>query len=218
MPEVGSAEYAAMHGISLRRVQDAAARGVLPARRVGGRWLIDDASSHVDRPGRPLSDRSVRALQGCLSGHPAWSVGLSASERIRTEGRVAALRALPTAWEQLVLWTRAVHRPPMEFDVARSDLEDLRRDPRLVAGGISDQRVGISDAGLVEAHVLCTDLDDVRTEYLLVPPSGPANVVLHVDDEPVSEPLPLGVLLTELAHHDGARERAKVGELLRAAA
>lgn len=218
MPEIGSAEYAARHGISLRRVQDAAARGAISARRVSGRWLIDDTTRHIDRPGRPLSDRSVRALQGCLSGQPTWSAGLSASERARTEERVVALRALPAAWEQLVLWTRSVHRPPMEFDVARPDLEDLRRDPRLVAAGISDPRVGISDAGLVEAHVLRADLDDVRTEYLLVPPSGLANVVLHVDDDPVSEPLPLGVLLTELAHHDGARERAKVSELLLAAA
>lgn len=214
MAEITTAEYAARHGVSRRRVQAAAAAGTLTARRVGAQWLVDDATPHRGRPGRPLSRRSVRAVECRLSGSPDWANGLSRSERGRIQERIAELRADPMPWQRIVNWTRTEYREPSGYQLAAADLEDLRADSRLVRAGVSDPRSGISDAGFLEAHVAEDDLATVQREYLLVATDSRPNVLLHISAERPSDPLPLGTLIIELAHHDGARERAAARSLL----
>jgi len=214
MAEITTAEYAARHGISRRRAQAAAAAGMLAARRVGAQWLVDDATPHRGHPGRPLSQRSVRAVECRLSGNPDWANGLSRSERGRIQERIADLRADPMPWRRITNWTRTDYRKPSGYQVAAADLEDLRADGRLVRAGVSDPRSGISDAGFLEAHVAEQDLAAVEREYLLVATDARPNVLLHICDELPEGPLPLGTLIIELAHHDGARERAAARSLL----
>lgn len=213
MAEISAAEYAKEQGISARRVQAAASAGVLRARKIAGRWVIDTAGARHDEVGRPLSSRSVRALLARLSGDDAWRAGLSASEAARVVGRLARLRDASDTAELLAAWVRGARPEPRRFRVADEDLEDMRADPRLVAGGISDPRSGMSDAGELEAHVHGGDLDPIIHEYLLVPADRP-NVLLHVREHPVQRPLPLGELIADLAQHPSPRERAAVSHLL----
>ncbi|MBF4622711.1 hypothetical protein [Clavibacter sp. VKM Ac-2872] len=213
MAEISAAEYAKEQGISARRVQAAASAGVLPARKIAGRWVIDTAESRHDEVGRPLSSRSVHALLARLSGDDTWRAGLSASEAGRVTGRLARLRDSPDAAEALAAWMRSARPAARPFLVADEDLEDLRGDPRVVAGGISDPRSGMSDAGELEAHLQVDDLDPIVHEYLLVPADRP-NVLLHVHERPVQRPLPLGELIADLAQHRGPRERAAAAHLL----
>ncbi|MFT2690392.1 hypothetical protein [Clavibacter zhangzhiyongii] len=211
--ELSAAEYADGQGISARRVQAAAAAGSLPARKLAGRWVIDAAAAHQDRAGRPLSLRSVRALLARLSGDGRWGSGLSASEAARVSARLTRLLADPDPASLLASWIRSARPAPTPYRVAAADLEDLRADRRLVAGGISDPRSGMSDAAELEAHVPADDLDAVIHEYLLVPGERP-NVLLHVHDGPIGRPLPLGDVIADLAQHRGPRERAAAVRLL----
>jgi hypothetical protein len=213
--EISAAEYAERHGISVRRVQAAAANGALGARRLAGRWVIDDAGEHHSTPGRPLSARTVAALRRRLSGDAGWHEGLSNSERARVRSRVESLLESRTAAAVLAAWTRTAYAPPEPYRAADGDLDDLRHDGRLTLGGISDPRARISDAGVVEAHVADADLAGLQREYLLVASRDRPNVLLHIDQERPARPLPLGALIIELAHHDGPRERAAASELLR---
>ncbi|MFT2752915.1 hypothetical protein [Clavibacter sp. Sh2088] len=213
MTEMSAAEYADEHGVSARRVQAAAAAGSLPARKLAGRWVIESTAAHHHGPGRPLSPRSSHALLARISGHEDWRAGLSASEAARVSARLSRLQADPDAVSLLAAWIRSSRSVPRPYRVALAGLEDLRADPRLVAGGISDPRSGMSDAGELEAHVTAEDLDPLVHEYLLVPGERP-NVLLHPHARPVERPLPLGELIADLAQHRGPRERAAATLLL----
>ena len=213
MAELSASEYARRHDISTRRAQAAAAAGLLDARWVGGRWLIDDAVPHRRQPGRPLSHRSADALVARLTGDPDWAVGLSPSERGRTLARVDELRRGTTPSDRLALWLRTAHPTARGFEAPAADLPDLRLDTRLTPGGSSDERSGMSDGGRLEAHVSAADLDDVVHEYLLVPSRRP-NAALRVHDGAAPRPLPLGTLIADLATSAGPRERAAADRLI----
>jgi hypothetical protein len=213
MAEVSASEYAKEHDISIRRAQAAAAAGLLEARRVGGRWLIDDALPHRHLPGRPLSRRSAGALVARLSDDPDWALGLSPSERGRTTARVAELRQEARPSARLAPWLRTAYPAALGFETPAGDLPDLRSDARLTPGGSSDDRSGMDDGGRLEAHVSTADLDAVVHEYLLVPSRRP-NVVLRVHDGAAPRPLPLGALIADLATNTGPRERAAADRLI----
>lgn len=217
MAEVSASEYAKAHDISIRRAQAAASAGLLDARWIGGRWLIDDAAPHRHVPGRPLSRRSVHALVARLSDDPDWAGGLSSSEQGRTIARVAELRQAARPSERLASWLRTAYPAALGFEAPAGDLPDLRLDVRLTAGGSSDDRSGMSDGGRLEAHVSSGDLDSVTHEYLLVPSRRP-NVLLRVHDDAVPRPLTLGGLIADLATSVGPRERAAADALVRAGA
>jgi hypothetical protein len=213
MAEVSASEYAKENDISIRRAQAAAAAGLLDARWVGGRWLIDDAAPHQRIPGRPLSPRSADALVARLSDAPDWSEGLSPSERGRTAARVEALRRDGKPSERLALWLRRAYPSARGFEAPAADLPDLRLDTRLTPGGSSDDRSGMSDGGRLEAHVSAADLDAVVHEFLLVPSRRP-NVMLRVHEGAAPRPLPLGALIADLATNTGPRERAAADRLI----
>ncbi|MDY1005578.1 hypothetical protein [Curtobacterium sp. CFBP9011] len=217
MAEMTAAEYAAAQGISVRRVQAAAASGALPARRLAGRWLIDVGAPRRSRAGRPLSARSSRALCSRLSGDTDWADGLSNTERARVRARLDSLPESRVPWQVIADWTRAEHAAPVGYRVADGDLDDLAQDRRLVATGVSDPRVGVSDAGIVVAHIARADLETVEREFLLVPVRDRPNALLYVDDERPNRPVPLGTLIFDLAHSAGSRERSVVGDLVRTA-
>lgn len=214
MTEISASEYAVRHGISTRRVQAAASSGLLDARQIGGRWIIDDATPHRHAPGRPLSGRSAAALLACLSDAPEWTVGLSATEQRRTAKRVADLRRDARAPETLAAWLRAAHPAPEGYEVQTADLADLRTDARLTPGGTSDDRSGMSDGGRFEAHVSSSDVPTVIQEYLLVPSQRP-NVLLRVHDGEAPRPLALGDLIADLSTSLGPRERSAAARLMR---
>src|SRR5216683_6026641 len=79
--EVGVQDVAAQLGLSDRRVRQLIAAGDLPARRVAGRLLVDEASIPRSRPvARPMSPRIAWAFVSLLSGE---EMDVSARERAR---------------------------------------------------------------------------------------------------------------------------------------
>jgi hypothetical protein len=178
--EISVREAARQLGLSPRRVRVLAAAGRLPARRIDERhWVVDvDAArrAHSRRlAGRPLSPRSCWAILALAEG---WDlIGLSASERQRARGRLAALGDLPPR----ALSARAIsHR----FAGHRGVLGRLADDDRLVLSGASGaQRYGADIVALerVEAYVRDDHLDAVADDFALRSAAeGQENVLLRV--------------------------------------
>src|SRR5262245_74781 len=73
--DVGVAEAAAQLGVSPQRVRQLVQEGLLPARRIGGRWVFDTRTlarrAENRRPGRPLSPRVAWGLIGLLESGQA---------------------------------------------------------------------------------------------------------------------------------------------------
>src|SRR5947208_2435695 len=99
--EIGLDEAAGRLGLSRQRVHQLLHAGDLPARRVAGRWVVDDDA--VDRfaesrtPGRPFSPRVAWGLIRLVESGDA--PGLSAPERSRLRNR---LRHRPPSLQDLV--------------------------------------------------------------------------------------------------------------------
>lgn len=89
------AEWANAHGVSERRARQLASAGQISARKLGGRWLIDDARRGGPlrgQRGRPLSERSAWAILDVLDG--ALPMGISRSELARAATCSRRSRAL----------------------------------------------------------------------------------------------------------------------------
>lgn len=66
---------------------------------------------------------------------------------------------------------------------------------------------------MLEAHVAESDLEAVLDDFVLEPSDRPT-VLIHVDAVRPRRPVPLDVLLSDLAQSPGPRERAQVGRLV----
>lgn len=208
MPEQSAADYASRNGLSLRRVQAQAARGALPARRVAGRWLIDDSLEHRPVARRALAPRMRAGLAARLEDDRD---DLTPTERVRLDKHVDELRTAERPADLIWAWFRP--RPPLRLDGLASDVADLAHDERVVPSGFSDPRSGIAAAGMLEAHVAESDLEAVLDDFVLEPSDRPT-VLIHVDAVRPRRPVPFDVLLSDLAQSPGPRERAQVGRLV----
>ena len=64
-----------------------------------------------------------------------------------------------------------------------------------------------------EGYVRPRDVEQLMADHLMAA-VNPANVWLHIVDRPLARPVPLGLVIADLADHDRAREDARVIELL----
>lgn len=200
-----------MLGVSPARTRQLIADGRLDARQVAGRWLVDVASlPSAPRRSRSMSPRIAWALVEMAAGRrAAW---LSNEEAYRLRARRHALVGDPNPELLLRSWLAArAHR----HQLAAPDPQRLRSDPRLVRSGISDPRSGMSAAHQFEAYVRVDDLEDVRSEHLLVPVDrASANVWLHAAPMLPESPVPLLLVAADLADHDGPRELDRARDLV----
>jgi hypothetical protein len=74
----------------------------------------------------------------------------------------------------------------------------------------------MSAASMAEGYLIEPDLSGVVADYLLSG-SGAPNVFLHLaPQDRVRRPAPYGLILADLADHDGVREDGRTVEMLRA--
>jgi excisionase family DNA binding protein len=211
--EVGVKDVAAQLGVSDRRVRQLIDAGVLPARRVSGRLLVEETAIPRSRPvGRPMSPRIAWAFISMLSGDADdMAVSLRELSRLEDKRRLLVTHRAPALLLRSWLTRRArlvrLATPP-------ADIEDLIADPRVIPSGISDPRSGLSAGRELEGYVRPADVGPLMFEYLMAE-VGAANVWLHVAERPLSRPAPLGLVIADLADHDGPREDARVIELLK---
>ena len=179
--EVSVQEAAQRLSVSRERVRALAASGRIPARKLGRDWAID-----IDRVGprdfgergrgRPLSARSSWAILEMLAGKQPE--GLSRSERIRARARLVAIA--DSAPGDL-----SARAKVGRYVVHRGLNGRLANDSRLVLGGASaasHYRADLVALEEVEGYVRAEDLEQLISEYALMPPSAGAraNVLLRV--------------------------------------
>jgi hypothetical protein len=94
------------------------------------------------------------------------------------------------------------------------DIAELLADPRLVPSGISDPRSAMSAGNGAEGYARRSDVEAVVRHYLMAE-SAEGNVWLHKSGRELLRAAPLGLVVADLADHDGPREDGVVEALLR---
>jgi excisionase family DNA binding protein len=199
--------------VSPRRVLQLIKAGSISARKIAGAYLVEESELlRRQLRGRPLSDRMAWGLLHLLSGG-VGAEEFSATEGMRLRQYRQRLGADRDPAGQLMTWVRnrAVR---VTMKAQEPVIASLHHDPRLVLSGVSDYRSGISASGQVEGYVNQRDVDGLVKDFLLIP-FTPANVVLHVTDRLVTPPVPVALVIADLADYCMPREDSRVEAMLR---
>lgn len=180
--DVGIAEASAQLGISPQRVHQLVQGGLIPARRIGGRWVFDTEAlarrAETRSVGRPFSPRVAWGLIGLVeSGHAPQ---LDPAERSRLRAR---LRRRPELRE-LAQWCR--NRSQVQWlSGHRSAPAHLLQIGTAVPTGASAPGHDILDLGSVEVYL--PERDAKRAiRQLHLHPADPtsANAVIRIPSAP----------------------------------
>ena len=213
--EVGVKDAAAVLGVSQQRIRNMISDRRLTARRVAGRYLIDEAQlAGAPAVSRPMSPRIAWAFISLLSGRRPVDVSPAELSRLRQKRVRLVSEEQPERLLRSWLARRAEHR---RYSVAPGDLAALARDARVLRSGVSDPRSGMSSGGEFEGYLACDRVDSVVDDYLLSRVGNP-NVLLHVIADghwlAKEKSAPLGLVVADLADRQSPREDNKVNELL----
>ena len=209
--EVSVTDIARARGVSARRVLQLIREGEIVARQVGGRWLIDERElNRRPRLGRPMSTRMAWAFVSLLSGEDPG--GLDPAESARLKARIAKLRDATEPAALLSSWLRA-RGDLQKLRIPDLAIPELAGDARLLLSGVSDPRSGLSATHQVEGYARPEDVVGLERDHLLIPSIEP-NVYLHIADVALGPDVPLGLVIADLADHNGPREDAQVRRLL----
>lgn len=174
-------EYAQRAGISARAVRYRIADGSLPARKIGGRWVIDGdhRPPQTRRAGRKLSAASFDLLAGFMDGDDA---GMTPDARRRARER--AHRIGDGGVEQVREFSRRPDVIVGTYRTSAQDLEELRHDARLHLTGISHPDAEVYGP-VLDAYVSPSDHADIELFHMLEPvPRSAANVTLRMQNPP----------------------------------
>ena len=207
--------------ISERRVRALLEEGRIPAQRVSGRWVIDEADLSQHQPGgpagRPLSERSAWLFitRACTTDHRTPAPDLSAIEKHRVNQRLERLKESPDPLG-LIRSLLANRAEKVGFSSSPADLAELREDPRLRLSGVSHPDSGLLSNAEIEAYASREDFESVVKDWFLVRPAAGQrpNVILHVA-ESIPEELPPLAVAADLAERPGAREQQAAREIIR---
>ncbi len=214
------AEYAQEAGISERRVRMLAEAGQIAATKYGNTWVISEPSplyaKHRQGSGRPLNEDGAWDLALRLDGYMPISARPS-----RTEQRITKLKLLCNREENerlestLMRWLSA-RATTLPLFGSKSEIDEIRRDPRLHATGVSHPDSGLLQADELDAYVTANDRDAVLDDYLLVETTkARANVILRVTDLPeVPRVIPRLMVAIDLLERGTAREVSAAQEIL----
>lgn len=212
--DISVAEFADQRGVSERRVLELIKSGDVRARRSGGRWLID--VQEIDKRKqlrRPMNPKMAHALIALLSKE-SWQEGVDPMQKHRLKLHFAELQSHENPAWLLSSWLRKRGEViPLKANPA--DLRKLQLDDRIYLSGVNDPRGGISASDFVEGYIEKKHLKQFRMDYLLVDSDAP-NVILRMVDFALERPLPIGLVMADLADHNGPREDSQVAKLLKA--
>lgn len=205
----GIQDYARRAAISPRAVRLRIERGVLPAEKVGGIWVIseDDGWEPRQRSGRRLSSGSFDLLADLLDGD---TLRMSPDEKRR-----AAQRARRIAEHGLSQVREFGRRPDLDvkhLHASPEDLQELHDDDRLARTGPMHPLAEVY-GHMVDAYVRPRDLEQLVLFHLLEPARHrAANVRLRVQD-PLPRVRRLHVI-ADLLDDRSPCSRAEAGRLL----
>ncbi len=208
--EIGVKDVAERLGVTERRALQLINAGTLRGRQVSGRWLVaEEAIPRSRLVSRPMSFRMAWAFINLISGNP---IGVAPRESYRLLAKQRELMVSPHPDQLLRSWLR-LRADVVRLAMSPSDIKEFLADHRVVPSGISDSRSGISAGREAECYVSPHDVDALVLDYLMAP-SDETNVWLHVSDQRLCSPAPIGLVMADLADHDGAREDGQLSVLL----
>lgn len=205
-------QAAALLGVSPQRVRALISAGSLPARRIGGRWLVDGVA--VERrargerlPHRPMSQRNAWALLALAAGERPTGVDPASASRLR---RRLAENGLARIAPSLVRRGRR-----LELRAHPGEVRRLLEDAALVrtgAAAAADVGLGLIAPDAAEGYVRATELSEFIARHALRDSTDP-NVVLHVVDGPWPfapgvRTAPLSVVVVDMLDDQDPRTRA----------
>ncbi|RFA13401.1 hypothetical protein B7R22_12030 [Subtercola boreus] len=127
---------------------------------------------------------------------------------------IARLKGSENPAELLHSWMNERQLSVVDVSANPADLAEIARDRRLALSGISDERGGLSSMHELEGYVSEPQRERFIQDNLLVPSETP-NVRLHIVDDLPTAPIPLGLVLADLADWNRPREDARIIELLK---
>lgn len=166
--------------VNQARVRAMISAGILDARKVGGRWLIDSASierrtNGVVPVGRPIGPRNAWGLLWLAAGRtPGW-LSPWALSRVRRRLRDDGIIALALRLEK-----RASLRM---YRAHPSDVDRIASEERVVRTGVSaaaEHDVPLVAPGQADLYMRATDLQRLVDLYALQPGSARPNVTARV--------------------------------------
>lgn len=189
MNDATVADAATRLGLSPARVRALIAAGDLPARKLGGRWVLDStdidaADAKVRVSGRPWSPRMAWGFIALAEGREP--IGLSAPERSRLRSRLRQHLDLATL-AQLTRKRSETHR----LHLHPGALSRADGWPGGVPTGTSARGHDLVKAGTVELYLPASSLARLVRDLRAKPATGSeVNLVVHV---PAVEPWPFVV-------------------------
>ena len=174
-------EYAQRAGISPRAVRFRVSEGKLPARKVAGRWVIQDSSEtpRALRPGRKINAKSFDLLAAYLDGDRAE---MTPDDHRRAAERAHRIRQFGV--EQVREFARRPDISVGRYRASAEDLSELRESPQLRLTGVSHRDAEVYGP-VVDAYVSSADRGELALFHLLQPvPRALANVALRAQNPP----------------------------------
>jgi hypothetical protein len=178
---VSVSDAAASLGLSPARVRLMAAKGQLPAEKIGGRWVVERAglrrrASRGSAAGRRFEPRNAWAVLALASGQEEVGVDPVVRSRLRRALSLEGLGALAPRLER-----RAEVR---RYSAHPGEISHVLADKRLVPSGVSAARaVGLDllSGDEADGYVSDSDLAGFVDDHALLPAADvEANVVLRV--------------------------------------
>lgn len=212
------AQAAELLGVNHERVRALIAAGALEASKLGGRWLIEDASLERllrrERPtGRPFSPRRSWGLLMLAAGrNPGW---LSGSDISRLRGRLRD-QPLRELLPRLYRRARVHHLRAHPSDLVR--LADERDAVRTASSAAQDHGLDLVAGDELDIYLPDRRLKRLRREYALTSSDRPNLTVRVIPKiwpfEPKELVAPEPVVAVDLATSDDPRTRRAGLELL----
>lgn len=182
--EMSVREAAERLDVNQARIRALLSAGQLAGRRIGSQWVVHGDAVRArleiaasDR-GRPLSTKSAWCAAALLDGHEAsW---LTTSERSRLRTR---LSRHPASEVRTYRWWLQRRARSIRYRIAGSDILELLKDQRVVAGGISAANhysLGLAFRDEAEVYVSSSDASRLVDEFFLIE-SNQGNLLVHVE-------------------------------------
>lgn len=201
--------FAEKKGISVGRVRQLVAAGEIPSERSGSSVLIPDAAlSWRPRSRRPLGERMAGALLDTLIGKQP---SVSDREMLRLRGQRQQLQSSesPAVLLSDLLASRGRRE---KFSAHPDDLDDLRKDDRVLLSGAHIPEFGLTSGSSVEGYVASDQFQAVKRDYLLRGDPG-GNIVLRTSKQNPQHIVPLAA--ADLADWGAGRELREANRVLR---
>lgn len=210
---IGVSEYASQLGISPGRVRQLISAKRITATKSGGTWLIDQSQLKLRAlSSRPMSKSIATNFIYLLSGMP-WGENLQSNEKLRLQDYLAELKSNENPAALIAAWLKG-YRIEHRLQINPKDLAALGTENKIVASGVSDKRSTFAQANLFEGYVEKKNLNEIKRKFLMVESSN-FNVLLRTSPIKLQKPIPLGLLLADLADHNQPREDKQVKTLVR---